>query len=475
MFAYMNEFNILLPEIFLSIIACALLLLGVCSNYGKTQYNNFIFALVFAVAAYLLLSKTPSTEEIFIFDNLFKMNSTIKLFKLIVLVSAFFFILLAKDKLQTKPEDDNNSSFYEFPTIVTLAVIGMLLMLSANNFLSLYVSIELQSLSLYVLAAYERNNGQSSEAGLKYFILGSFASGLLLFGISLIYGFTGNLDFVSLKLLLQDNATSSLALGVIVGIIMVLIGLFFKVSAAPFHMWTPDVYQGAPTIVTSFFATVAKVASVGVLFGLTDNIFMPWKLELQPIFTLIICISVLVGAIGALKQDNLKRLLAYSSIGHVGFILLAVSSFGNIEASKSVLLYLIIYVFMTLGTFAVIMNLARDNNAVIKLQDLAGLSKQHPLIAMALSIFMFSLAGIPPFAGFFAKFYAFKVAIDGENYIAVAVSVVAAVIAAYYYLKIVKIMYFDETQSRIDNNMNFISKAILLLFSLFNLGYVFIG
>ena len=461
----MNEMNILLPEIFLAMAACGLLMIGVFSKCFK--YANILMAIVFSVAIYFLIAKVPGNEES-AFDNLFKTTGLIKLLKLLILISAVFYSILGGKK-QSESCPIMRTDLYEFPVLIILAVTGMLLMLSANNFLSFYVSLELQSFCLYVLAAFEREDGKSSEAGLKYFILGSFASGLLLFGISLIYGFTGNLDFDQVQMLLSSNSSGNIAIGVIIGLIMLLIGIFFKISAAPFHMWTPDVYQGAPTIVTSFFATVAKIAAVGVLLRLTSNTLIGWKMDLQPILVLITCASVLVGSIGALKQSNLKRLLAYSSIGHVGYMLIAISSFSQ---SLSVVIYLGIYVTMTLGTFAMIMNIKSDGKDLVEIQDLSGLSKENPWLSAALAIFMFSLAGIPPFAGFFAKFYVFKAALSDGLYLAIIVSIIAAVISAYYYLRIVKIMYLDSPSGKFANEMTYGTMLVIISLVLFNLFYI---
>lgn len=464
----MNEIVILLPEIFLSITVCILLMLGLFTRSANLHFVKSIFFLTFVMAIYIIITKIPDTET-FIFSNLFKLDPTVKALKLLILVASCFFILLLK---QTDTPQKKAIELYEFPVICALSVIGMLCMLSANNFLSLYVSIELQSLCLYVLAAYEKDNSNSSEAGLKYFVLGSFASGLLLFGISLIYGFTGNLDFNSLQNLLASNSSSNIAIGVIIGIVMVLIGLFFKVSAAPFHMWTPDVYQGSPTIVTTLFASIAKVAAVGVVLNLCTNIFSSWAQDLQPILEIITAASVLVGAIGALKQSNIKRLLAYSSIGHIGYILLAISSFNSIDATHSVLLYLSIYLTMTMATFALIMNLYKNKQPITELDDLSGLANAHPLIALSLGILMFSLAGIPPLAGFFAKFFVFSTAMAAGIYYVSIISVIAAVIAAYYYLKIVKIMYLDELKNNLEFTADIITKAIIGIMVLFNLFYI---
>ena len=456
----MNNIILLFPEIFLGASACVALLFGLFFR----SINIFIL-LSLVATAYLLQYEVPN-GYISAFDGLFKSNGLIKSLKLLLLTSSILFVLIYQGQKFAKA---SALKLYEFQVLLLLGITGMMLMLSSNNFISLYVSIELQSFCLYVLAAFERDDVKSSEAGLKYFILGSFASGLLLFGISLIYGFTGNLDFTQLQMLLANNASGGLVIGVTMGIILVLIGLFFKVSAVPFHMWAPDVYQGSPTIVTCLFASVAKIASIGVILRLSIETLSAWKVELQPVLIVVTCASVLVGAIGALKQSNIKRLLAYSSIGHVGYMLLAVSAFAE---SFSVLSYLVIYISMTLAVFAIILNLTNEKGAIINIEDLGGLSESNPWLAAALAILMFSLAGIPPFAGFFAKFYVFQTAINAGFYVAVIISVIAAVIAAYYYLKIVKIMYLDKAIGRFSNHMKIINKAVIILLVAFNLFYM---
>ena len=457
----MNEIIFFMPEVFLGLSALALLLIGL---YFKS--TNYLVISILAITAYLLF-KAPAQDTL-IYNEMFKSNELAKTLKFILLsAAAGFFILFQGQKL----EQNSSLKLYEFNILFLLSLAGMMLMLSASNFLSFFVSLELQSFCLYVLAAFEKENEQSCEAGLKYFILGSFASGILLFGISLIYGYSGNFCFQQLHILLSNNPSSDTAIGLTVGLVMVFIGLFFKISAAPFHMWTPDVYQGAPTIVTCLFATVAKVAAIGFLIKFTSEILVPWKEDLQPILILVTCISALVGAIGALKQANLKRLLSYSSIGHVGFMLLAISSFTDIA---NVTLYLAIYISMTLGTFAMILNIRNDGVLITKIEDLSGLSLKNPVAAITMSIFMFSLAGIPPMAGFFAKFYVFQSAINASFYIAIIVSLSAAVISAYYYLNIVKIMYFQPQKGKLDTNMSASNKSLITLLALFNLLYIFV-
>lgn len=456
---------VFLPEIFLTISACIILMLGVFLKKNHLKSINVIVGCVIAASIYLLYYNVPE-NEILAFDSLFKSNLFIVKLKMIVLCSSLLYFIIYKGQ---KFLENSALSNYEFPVLMLFAIIGMLLMLSANNFLSFYISLELQSLSLYVMAAFERDNNKASEAGLKYFVIGAFASGLLLFGISLIYGFTGNLDFDSLKVLLNSNSSNEVAIAVTIGIILVLVGLFFKVSAVPFHMWTPDVYQGSPTIVTTFFATIVKIASIGFLVSITSQVFAGWKIGLQPVLLLVTSLSLIIGAIGALKQENLKRLLAYSSIGHVGFMMLAISTF---KLDSSVISYLIIYTSMTLPVFAIIMGIKNNGESIQNIKDLSGLSRSNPILAFMLAVFIFSLAGIPPFAGFFAKFYVFQSAIRDGLYITVTLAIVATVISAYYYLKIIKIMYLDETNGETKVDIKVYIWAIILLLSLFNLFYV---
>ncbi len=458
----LDKVGFLLPELFLCLSACVFLMLGLFIKNISLKAINLLVAAVLTMALYILFYQVPFKEELKVFDSLFKSNMLIINLKSMVLILATAFFLSYKQFA--------NESF-EFPVIVLFSIVGMMLMLSANHFLSFYVSLELQSLSLYVLAAYDRESSNSAEAGVKYFVIGSFASGVMLFGISLIYGFTGNLDFDLLTAFLANNEASKVAIAIIIGLVMLLIGLFFKVSAAPFHMWTPDVYQGSPTMVTCFFATAVKIASVGFLYRITSEVLFAWSFNLQPILIFVTCMTLLVGSIGALKQNNIKRLLAYSSIVHVGFLLLGITAF---PINNSILMYLVIYVVMTFAVFVIIMSLEKDQKPVLKLEDLKGLAKSHPIIASSLAILMFSLSGIPPFAGFFAKFYVFQEAINAKLYVVSLVAAVSAIIAAYYYLRIVKIMYLDEIKEPLMFNMILQVKAMVLLLVLFNLVYIFI-
>src|SRR5690606_5650261 len=332
---------------------------------------------------------------------------------------------------------------FEYPVIVVLATLGMMMMISANDFIALYLGLELQSLSLYVLAAFRRDSVRSTEAGLKYFVLGALSSGLLLYGASLIYGFAGSTGFDALARVLAAGAPESTWIGVVFGLVFVSAGLAFKVSAVPFHMWTPDVYEGAPTPVTAFFAVAPKVAALALFVRAMLTPFGDISAEWQQIVIVISVLSMILGAFAAIAQTNIKRLMAYSSIGHVGYAWIGLAA-GTEEGIRGILIYLLIYVAMTLGTFAVILAMRQKDQMVESVNDLAGLARTHPGMALVMAAFMFSLAGIPPLAGFFGKFYVFMAAINAELYTLAVIGVLSSVVGSYYYLRIVKLMYFDE-------------------------------
>jgi NADH-quinone oxidoreductase subunit N len=327
---------------------------------------------------------------------------------------------------------------FEFSVVVLLSVAGMMVMVSARDLISLYLGIELMSLSLYVIAAIDRENIRSTEAGLKYFVLGALSSGMLLYGASLIYGFTGTVSFAGIAAAAKSPST-----GLIFGLVFLFAGLAFKVSAVPFHMWTPDVYEGAPTPVTAFFAAAPKVAAIALFCRVATTAFPNIMLQWQQIIVFIAIASMALGAFAAIGQRNIKRLMAYSSIGHVGYALVGLAP-GTATGVSGVMIYMSIYLAMTLGTFAVIIAMRRDGGQVEEIDQLAGLSRTQPVMAFVLAALLFSLAGIPPLAGFFAKFYVFLAAIEGKFYALAVIGVLASVVGAYYYLRIVKIMYIDE-------------------------------
>ncbi|MCX7366870.1 MAG: NADH-quinone oxidoreductase subunit NuoN, partial [Alphaproteobacteria bacterium] len=351
------------------------------------------------------------------------------------------------------------------------ATLGMMLMISSNDLMSLYVGLELQSLALYVVAAFQRDTVRSTEAGVKYFVLGSVASGMLLFGASLIYGFCGGTAFVQISQALLGGKGAEI--GVIVGLVFVVAGLAFKISAVPFHMWTPDVYEGAPTPVTALFAVSPKIAALSLTVSMLMGPFKPLFLQWQQIILMASILSMALGAFAALRQQNIKRLMAYSSIGNVGYVLLGLAS-GNEKGIESVVFYLSIYLVMTLGVFAVILLMQRRNVMVEGVDDLAGLGKTHPMLAFAMMLFMFSLAGIPPLAGFWGKLYIFIAALEARLFMPAVLGVLASVVASYYYLRIVKVMYFDEPTDALDYGSGFavnrlVAFAAAILVAVFSL------
>lgn len=434
----LNIFHVL-PEVIVAIGMIVLLLLGVFKENLITLITRLAIAIL-AVAGWQTLDITTATATSF--HNHFITNGFVLMAKLIVLSGGILTLILALG-LQKQP--GNLTRKIEFPVLILGAILGMMMMISSGNFLVLYLGLELQSLCLYILAAFDRDHAKSSEAGLKYFMLGALASGFMLFGISLIYGFTGTIEFGVIQSLYKEiSGAGQLPIGVLVGLIMLLIGLAFKVSAAPFHMWTPDVYEGSPTIVTAFFSTTPKVAALCTLVRVLYVPFGSWNLEWQQIITVLAIASMFIGAISALRQTNMKRLLAYSSISHVGYILIGLAA-GTPEGIKSILIYVLIYLLMSIGMFAAILCVRDENHRPLEeIKDYAGLSKHRPLLAAGIAIFMFSMAGIPPLAGFFGKFYVLMAALHSKLYILAVLGIIASVISAFYYLKIVKLLYFDQ-------------------------------
>jgi NADH-quinone oxidoreductase subunit N len=359
---------------------------------------------------------------------------------------------------------------FEYPVLFVLATLGMLMMISANDLIALYMGIELQSLALYVIAAFKRDSLRSTEAGLKYFVLGALSSGMLLYGCSLIYGFTGATGFDAIAKFMEGREQASI--GLIVGIVFMCAGLAFKVSAVPFHMWTPDVYEGAPTPVTAFFAIAPKVAALALFMRALIVPFLAVSADWQQIIIVISVASMLLGAFAAIWQDNIKRLMAYSSIGHVGFALIGLAA-GSAEGVRGVLIYLVIYVAMNIGTFACILCMRRKTGMVENISDLSGLSKTNPLMALALAIFMFSMAGIPPLGGFFGKFYVFIAAVNAELYALAVIGVLASVVGAFYYLRIIKVMYFDDAAEPFEGPMSLEMRAIIGLCGVFVVFFAF--
>ncbi len=432
------NFEPALIEVFLFIAGLVLLLVGSLGEKEGGRAVTPLAVLALIVASLLLLGVDSGPVETF--GGHFVFDAFAAFLKVLILWGAAASIVLAQGYF-----DDFRLHHFEYPILAIFASLGMCMMVSANSLLALYMGLELLSLPLYVMAAYHRDTLRSSEAGLKYFILGALASGLLLYGCSLVYGFTGTLSFAELSLHFTNAPEGvPLSTGALVGVIFVIAGLAFKLSAVPFHMWTPDVYEGAPTPVTAFFAAAPKVAALGLIVRVLMQPFGEWVEAWQQVIVFIAICSMLLGAFAAIGQTNFKRLMAYSSIGNVGYALVGLAS-GTERGVYGVLVYIAIYLVMTLGTFACILMMRRQGRPVEAISDLAGLSKTQPMMALALAIFMFSLAGIPPLAGFFGKLYLFMAAVDAGLIIVAVIGVLASVVSAYYYLRIVKLIYFDET------------------------------
>ena len=433
----MQSLGPLLPELLLAIGAMVLLVVGVfqpqTDEQGRTVGWLAIILLVLAGAMVVLQPVGVRA----MFEGAFVVDSFARLMKLLVLGGSVFALLLAFDDLS-----DFRQMRFEYSVLILLSVVGMLVMVSAGDLITLYLGLELQSLAAYVLASYRRDQLRSSEAGLKYFVLGALASGMLLYGASLVYGFTGSTSFLTIA----GIATGAVAvdnIGLVFGLVFVLVGVAFKVSAVPFHMWTPDVYEGAPTPVVAFFASATKVASMALLVRLVLSAFPGMTPQWQQIIVFLAIASMLLGSFAAIGQRNIKRLMAYSAIGHVGFAMVGLAAASQ-EGTQGVILYLGIYMVMSLGAFACILAMRRADGPTEEISDLAGLAQTNLPMAFAFGALMFSLAGIPPLAGFFAKFYVFLAAINAGLYTLAVIGVLASVIAAYYYLYIVKVMFFDE-------------------------------
>lgn len=422
-----------LPEIVLAVGAMALLMFGVFRE-GSTARETSIGVLGLFVLVAALIIVEPN-EPLLAFGGSFVVDGFTRFMKLLTLIAAGAAIVMSLTFIRREGIDR-----FEFPILIALATLGMFMMISANGLIALYMGIELQSFALYVIAAFHRDNTRATEAGLKYFILGALASGMMLYGASLIYGFTGSVEFPAIAAVLQAGGAS---IGAIFGIVFVMAGLAFKISAVPFHMWTPDVYEGAPTPVTAFFAGAPKVAAMALVIRVLFGAFPAMEDQWQQIVIFISIASMVLGAFAAIGQSNIKRMLAYSSISHMGFALVGVAA-GSPEGLRGVLVYLTIYVVMNAGVFCCVLAMNRKEGYVESIADLAGLSRSRPMLAFVFAMLMFSLAGVPPLAGFFGKFYVFMAAIEAGLYPLAVIGVLASVVGAYYYLRIVKIMYFDE-------------------------------
>jgi NADH-quinone oxidoreductase subunit N len=429
-----------LPEIVLAAGAMGLLMIGAFGGEeaGRKESSGWLAILILAVTGAVLVSQSGTEHA---FNDAFIADAFARFVKLLVLAGSAAAILLSFDDFRRA-----NVTRYEIPVLVLLSTVGMMMMVSANDLLALYLGLELQSLALYVLAAVRRDDVRSSEAGMKYFVLGALSSGMLLYGASLLYGFAGTTSFAGLAAAASapEAATN---LGLIAGLVFLLVGLAFKISAVPFHMWTPDVYEGAPTPITAFFAAAPKLAALALLARVLFDGFGGLVIQWQKIVIFLAIASMLLGAFAAIGQTNIKRLMAYSSIGHVGFALVGLAA-GSEAGIEGLLIYLAIYLVMTLGSFACILAMRREEGPVEDIYELAGLAETNLPMAFILAMLFFSLAGVPPLAGFFAKFYVFAAAVKAELYGLAIIGVLSSVVGAFYYLRIVKVMFFDEAKPR---------------------------
>ena len=449
-----------LAEIWLALAAMGLLMFGAFRGHRATRMISGLVVASFIIA-YLLIAG-PSSPTTTTFDGLFVVDDFAIFMKFLVLVGAGLTLIMSLGFIRRE-----NMERFEFPVLLLLATLGMMMMVSANDLMSLYVGLELQSLALYVVAAFQRDSLRSTEAGLKYFVLGALASGMLLYGCSLVYGFTGTTRFD----VLADHfagAHGEVSIGVVVGIVFIAAGLAFKISAVPFHMWTPDVYEGAPTPVTAFFSVAPKIAAIALLLRVTLQPFGDLAAQWQQIIVFISIASMLLGAFAAIGQSNIKRLMAYSSIGHVGYALVGLAA-GTGAGVQGVIIYMAIYLMMSVGAFGCILAMRRQDRMVEGIDELAGLSRTNPLLAFALAVFMFAMAGIPPLAGFFGKYFVFLAAIDAGLYVLAVIGVLSSVVAAFYYMRIVKVMYFDEPADPFDRPMGRELSVIVAATALFTL------
>ena len=451
-----------LPEIILAVLSMALLMFGVFRKDDPADAVTISALVALGLAAIFVIWGGAGTVTAF--NGAFVVDTFARLMKVLALFGSAVAIVLSVHFMKR-----DGSQRFEFPILILLATIGMMMMISANNLIALYMGLELQSLSLYVLAAINRDSARASEAGLKYFVLGALSSGMLLYGSSLVYGFTGSTAFPQIA---EYLAAHGAGIGLIFGLVFIVAGLAFKISAVPFHMWTPDVYEGAPTPVTAFFAAAPKVAAMALLIRVMVSPFGHSVADWQQILVFVSIASMALGAFAAIGQNNIKRLLAYSSIGNMGYALVGLAA-GTIEGVQGVVVYMMIYMIMTLGTFACVLAMRRKGLMIEEISDLAGLARNHKGLAFVLAMLMFSLAGIPPLAGFFGKYFVFLAAVKSGLYTLAVIGVVTSVVGAFYYLRIVKIIYFDEPAERFDamdsevRIVAYASGAFTVLFVLF--------
>src|SRR6201998_3402526 len=444
-----------MPEIVLAIGAMVLLMLGAYRGQGTTAFVTGLAICLLILTG--ILEWTLPAGKLTTFGGSFIVDDFARVLKIVALIGSIAMLVLLIEFLS-----DPSRRIFEFSILVLLSTLGMMVLISAGDLIMLYLGLGLMLLALYVVAASNRDNVKSTEAGLKYFVLGALSSGMLLYGASLIYGFTGPVNFAGIASVVKTGSV-----GIVFGLVFLLAGLCFKVSAVPFHMWTPDVYEGAPTPVTAFFASAPKVAALAVFTRVALTAFPGIVAQWQQIVVFVPTAYMVLGAFAAIGQKNIKRLMAYSSIGHMGFALVGLAA-GTVEGAQGVLIYIAIYVAMTLGTFSIILAMKRNGQAVEQISDFAGLSRTNPLIAFFFAMLLFSLAGIPPLAGFFAKWYVFVAAIKANLFTLAVIGVVTSVVGAFYYLSIIKVMYFDEPLAQLDP-MRIELRTVLAVAGLFNI------
>ena len=436
----MTNLELVFPEIFISLSIMFLLILGVFKKNSSKLIQN-ISLIVLLISAVIIFNETLGIQETLLFNGSVIIDYLSSFMKIITLLAAFLVLVISSSYLRTF-----KIFKIEYPILILSSVLGMMVMISSNDLIVFYMGLELQSLALYVLATFNRDQLKSSEAGLKYFVLSALSSGLLLYGCSLIYGFTGSTNFNLIASQLNSNEYA-----ITFGIVFILVGLAFKISAVPFHMWAPDVYEGSPTSVTLFFTMVPKIAALTVFIRFLFVPFLNLIEQWQMILIFLSIASMLFGAIAAIGQTNLKRLIAYSSISHIGYALAGLAT-GSNNGIQSSVIYITIYILMNLGFFSCLLMMKRNNKYFEDIEDLSGLSKNHPLLSLSLLLILFSLAGIPPLAGFFAKFYIFKSVLEQSMFFLAIVGLLSTVVAAFYYLRIIKIMYFDKEKEKYDTD-----------------------
>ncbi len=458
----MTNLEFIFPEIFLSLSIMFLLILGVFKNDSSKLIHN-LSSIVLLITAVITFNETLGIKKTFLFNESIVIDYLSSFMKIVTLIAAFLVLIISSNYLKII-----KIFKIEYSILILSSVLGMMIMISSNDLIVFYMGLELQSLALYVLATFNRDQLKSSEAGLKYFVLSALSSGLLLYGCSLIYGFTGSTNFNLIATQLNSNEYA-----LTFGIVFILVGLAFKISAVPFHMWAPDVYEGSPTSVTLFFTMVPKIAALTVFIRFLYVPFLNLIDQWQSIIIFLSIASMLFGAVAAIGQTNLKRLIAYSSISHIGYALAGLAT-GSNDGIQSSIIYITIYILMNLGFFSCLLMMKRNNEYYETIEDLSGLSKNHPLLSISLLIILFSLAGIPPLAGFFAKFYIFKSVLEQSMYFLAIVGLLSTVIAAFYYLRVIKIMYFDKEKEKYDSDHSLwlkfsltVSTLLLLIYFIF--------